>query len=151
MVPDRLLSQDRADTTIERLATTLQFVNLLLPAGLFNQLDYPRKAARGASNRCGKRIGARLSARLSNYDNLDASVTFKDGRPSLALNRLPRSMARRCKSAGCITAPPERQGKAHYFGGNAAGGATSGGGGGATAGGPASATYPGQTCTGSPT
>ena len=108
MVPDRLLSQDRADTTIERLATTLQFVNLLLPAGLFNQLDCPRKAARGASNRCGKRIGARLSARLSNYDNLDASVTFKDGRPSLALNRLPRSMARRCKSAGCITAPPER-------------------------------------------
>ena len=70
MVPDRLLSQDRADTTIERLA----------PAGLFNQLDCPRKAARGASNRCGQRIGARLSARLSNYDNLDASVTFKDGR-----------------------------------------------------------------------
>ena len=29
----------RADTTIERLATTLQFVNLLLPTGLFNQLD----------------------------------------------------------------------------------------------------------------
>ena len=52
----------RADTTIERLATTLQFLNLLLPAGLFNQLDVRGRRPVARQIDAESALGARLSA-----------------------------------------------------------------------------------------